>query len=286
MRTRTRALRFQRSHALQSIKCPRSHVLSIIISMENTERFTGRAATYDRYRLRYPPDTILKLLQASCGLQSDWLIADIGAGTGMFSEVFLANGNPVIAIEPNQEMRSSCEQLLRTWPHLEVRDGTAEATGLEDASIDMVAAGRAFHWFDIPRALIEFRRILKPHGWLVLVSLGRDRGDDPQSRDFEHLLTHHGIDDNYARAGFRVHENLHELFAADHHHAEIDGQQHLDWETFLGQTMSLSVVPQPGQPRAETFHRLLRNYFNTHATNGILTAPTKCWLDAGRLNTQ
>ena len=258
----------------------------MIISMENTECFTGRAATYDRYRLRYPPDTILNLLRTWCGLQPDWLVADIGAGTGMLSEVFLANGNPVIAIEPNQEMRLACEQLLHTSPCLEVRDGTAEATGLPNATVAMVAAGRAFHWFDIPRALTEFRRILKPDGWLVLVSLGRDKGEDPQSRDFEHLLTHHGIDDNYARAGFRVHENLHIHFAAEHHHAEIDGQQHLDWETFLGQTMSLSVVPQPGHPRAEAFHHLLRDYFNTHASNGILTAPTKCWIDAGHLSTQ
>jgi ubiquinone/menaquinone biosynthesis C-methylase UbiE len=286
MRTRTRALRFQRSHALQSIKRPHSYVLSIIISMENTERFTGRAAMYERYRLRYPPDTILQLLRAWCGLEPNWVIADIGAGTGMLSEVFLGNGNPVIAIEPNQEMRASCQELLRTWPHLEIRDGTAEATGLESASINVVAAGRAFHWFDIPRALTEFRRALKPDGWLVLVSLGRDKGEDQQSRDFENLLTHHGIDDNYARAGFRVHENLHQLFAADHHHAEIDGEQQLDWEAFLGQTMSLSVVPKIGDPRAEAFHHLLRDYFETYATNGILTAPTKCWIDAGRLSTQ
>jgi ubiquinone/menaquinone biosynthesis C-methylase UbiE len=254
--------------------------------MENTERFTGRAAIYDRYRQRYSSDTILKLLREWCGLQPNWLIADIGAGTGMLSEVFLANDNPVIAIEPNAEMRALSEQLLPTWPRLEFRDATAEATGLPDASIDMVAAGRAFHWFDVPRALAEFRRILKPDGWLVLVSLGRDKGDDPQSRDFEHLLTHHGIDDQYARAGFRVHENLDQHFVADHHHAEINGEQQLDWESFLGQVMSLSVVPQTGHPRAEAFHRLLRDYFDTHATNGILTAPTKCWIDVGRLSTQ
>jgi ubiquinone/menaquinone biosynthesis C-methylase UbiE len=251
--------------------------------MENTERFTGRAATYDRFRLRYPSDTILALFRTWSGLQPDWLVADVGAGTGMLSALFLANGNPVIAIEPNDEMRSLCKQLLPTWPLLDVRNATAEATNLASASISMVAAGRAFHWFDIPRALAEFRRVLKPSGWLVLVSLGRDKREDSQSRDFEHLLTHHGIDDNYVRAGFRVHDNLHESFAADHHHAEIDGEQQLDWETFLGQTMSLSVVPKIGNPRAEAFHHLLRDYFETYATNGILTAPSKCWIDAGRL---
>ena len=254
--------------------------------MDNTERFSGRAATYDRYRQRYPADTILDLLRSWCGLQPDWRIADIGAGTGMLSEVFLANGNPVIAIEPNEEMRSVCEQLIPTSPRLEVRNATAEATGLSDRSVSLVAAGRAFHWFDIPKALDEFRRILEPDGWLVVISLGRDRSDDPQSRDFEYLLTQHGIDDQYARAGYRVHQNLQALFGSNRHHAEIDGQQQVDWESFLGSAMSLSVVPQPGHPRAEFFCDLLRDYFNTYAINGILTGPTKCWIDAGRLSTR
>lgn len=252
----------------------------------NTERFTGRAETYDRYRLRYAAEPILKLLRTWCDLQSEWPIADIGAGTGMLSEVFLPNGNPVFAIEPNQEMRFVCEQLLGTWHRLEVRNGTAEATSLPDASVAIVAAGRAFHWFDVPRALTEFRRVLKPAGWLVLTSLGRDKNTTPQSRDFEDLITHHGIDYTYVRTGYRVHENLHELFPTDHHNAEIDGQQQLDWEAFLGQTNSLSFVPQVDDPRSQTFHRLLRDYFNTYAIHGILTAPTKCWINAGRLSTQ
>lgn len=254
--------------------------------MDNTDRFTGRAEIYNRYRQRYPADEILNLLQTWCGLEPDWPIADIGAGTGMLSEVFLANGNPVIAIEPNDEMRSACEQLIPTRPRLEIRDGTAEATGLPDASVSMVTAGRAFHWFDVPSALTEFRRILQPAGWMVLISLGSDKDETPQSHDFEHLLTYHSIDYNYVRTGYRVHENLHEIFAADHHHTEIQGEQQLDWETFLGQTMSLSVVPQAGDPRAEAFHHLLRDYFNTYAIDGILTAPTKCWVDAGRLSIQ
>ncbi len=258
----------------------------MIISMGNTERFTGRAAIYDRFRQRYPSNTILQQLQSWCGLQPNWLIADIGAGTGMLSEVFLSNNNPVIAIEPNDEMRAACEQLRRTWPKLEVRNATAEATDLPDASVDIVAAGRAIHWFDIPRALTDFRRILKPNGWLVIVSLGRDKEDTAQSRDFEDLLLHHGTDHKYIRAGYRIHENLHELFAADHHHAEIEGEQQPNWETFLGQTNSLSVVPQSPDPRAQPFRHLLRDYFNTYASNGILTAPTKCWIDAGRLSTQ
>src|SRR5580698_6601361 len=119
--------------------------------MDNTHRFTGRAEDYDRYRQRYPTAEILTRLRAWCGLQPSWLVADIGAGTGMLAEVFLYNSNRVLAIEPNRDMRDQMrfsveQQLGQPAPQLEIIDATAEATTLADASIDLVAAGRAFHW--------------------------------------------------------------------------------------------------------------------------------------------
>jgi SAM-dependent methyltransferase len=254
--------------------------------MNSIDRFTGRVETYNRYRLRYPSALILDRLKPWCNLQPDWLVADIGAGTGMLSEVFLSNGNPVIAVEPNEEMRASCRELLTQWPHLEVRKGTAEATGLPDNSIAIVAAGRAFHWFDVPRALTEFRRILQPIGWLVLVSLGRAKDDTPQYKDFEALLTSASTDYTYVRAGYRVHDHLDDVFIANRHSEQIPLEQKLTWDDFLGQTMSLSVTPPPGDPRNATFAQHLRDYFQTYAVDGILTMPTTCWIDAGRLSTQ
>ncbi len=254
--------------------------------MNSIDRFSGRAETYSRYRLRYPAAIVLDRINRWCGLQPHWLIADIGAGTGMLSEVFLSNGNPVIAIEPNEEMRASCNELLALWPQLEVRDGTAEATGLPAHSVSIVSAGRAFHWFDVLRALTEFRRILQPRGWLVLVSLGRAKDDTPQYRDFEALLTSSSTDYTYVRAGYRVHDNLDGVFLANRHSEQIPLEQTLTWEDFLGQTMSLSVVPQPSDPRFPTFTHQLRDYFQTYAANNLLTVPATCWIDAGRISTQ
>jgi SAM-dependent methyltransferase len=257
---------------------------------ENTERFTGRAEDYGLYRQRYPAEEVLDGLRAWCGLEPDWLVADIGAGTGMLAEVFLEGGNRVLAIEPNEDMRAACERLRARWPRLEVIDATAEATGLPDGSIDMVAAGRAFHWFDRQRAPVEFRRILKPGGWVALVSLGRAHdSSEPRFReqisDFEQLLTEHGTDYKYVRSGYRVHDNLLEVFGANAelHQAQLPGTQQLDWPGFRGQMMSLSVAPREGHTNYAAFQRELRVYFDAHADDGILTVPTTCYITAARL---
>src|ERR1700754_3860110 len=110
---------------------------------QNTERFTGRVADYERYRSRYPAQ-VIDILATRCGLTREAAVADIGAGTGMLLELFLEHGNAVVAVEPNDEMRQACERLTKIWPGMLIKKGTAEATGLEDASVDFVLAGRAF----------------------------------------------------------------------------------------------------------------------------------------------
>jgi len=247
-----------------------------------TQRFTGKVEAYERYRERYPAENVLAQLREWCGLRADWVVADVGAGTGMLAEVFLENGNRVIAIEPNEEMRVACERLRERWQGLEVVDATAEATGLVDASVEMVAAGRAFHWFDTQRALAEFRRVLKPGGWVALVSAGRAYVEAEQALDFERVLVEFGTDHSYARSTYRVHDKLEELFV-DLHKAEIPGEQRMDWETLRGFAQSVSVVPQRGTPRFETFELELRKHFERFARSEILTMPTTCWISAGRL---
>ena len=247
-----------------------------------TQRFTGKVEAYERYRERYPAENVLAQLREWCGLRANWVVADVGAGTGMLAEVFLENGNRVIAIEPNEEMRVACERLRERWQGLEVVDATAEATGLVDASVEMVGAGRAFHWFDTQRALAEFRRVLKPGGWVALVSAGRAYVETEQALDFERVLVEFGTDHSYARSTYRVHDKLEELFV-DLHKAEIPGEQRMDWETLRGFAQSVSVVPQRGTPGFEMFEVELRKHFEKFARGEILTMPTTCWITAGRL---
>jgi ubiquinone/menaquinone biosynthesis C-methylase UbiE len=251
--------------------------------MGNTERFTGRVAVYERYRQRYDSNAILPLLRQWCGLRPDWTIADIGAGTGMLAEVFLTNNNPVIAVEPNHEMRTACERLTSSWSRLTVLESSAEATGLPPDSVDLVAAGRSFHWFNAPLALAEFRRILRPAGWMTLISLGRSQADDAQSIAFERLLLSHAIDPNYRGSGYRVHQDMQDLFASDYNEAQIHGEEPLDWDALLGSALSYSVTPKEDSPGYPAFVEALRQHFDTYAMEGKITMPTTCWVTAGRL---
>ena len=133
-----------------------------------TTRFSSRVADYVKYRPHYPLE-ILDLLAESCGLTPDSVIADIGSGTGILAKLFLENGNPIIGVEPNKEMREAGEAYLAEFGRFTSMNGTAESSLVPTRSMDFVLAGQAFHWFDREKARKEFMRILKPEGVAVLV---------------------------------------------------------------------------------------------------------------------
>jgi SAM-dependent methyltransferase len=253
--------------------------------MVNTvERFDGRAADYGRYRERYDARELLSLLREWSGMSPDWLIADIGAGTGMLSDVFLANGNRVIAIEPNAEMRAACARLHENEPRLEVRDGTAEATGLPDSSVDVVANGRALHWFDVPRAIDEFKRVLRPGGWVVVVAAGRTERGREANEAFTHVLQEFTGDVMYREKAYQVYSSVKDLFdGGEFHHYEHGGEIRMNWEELRGMTLSLSHAPLVDDPRFPRFEQVLQEYFDRYQRDGILTLETRCWLNAGRV---
>ena len=249
---------------------------------ENTEVFTGRVEDYQKYRLPYPA-ALIELLTSRCGLLREHLIADIGAGTGMLSQLFLEYGNAVVAVEPNAGMRAVCERLASAWPGLTVMHATAEATGLEDASVDFVAAGRAIHWFDQAQAAKEFRRILRPEGRLLLAYNGRALDDTPQSQEYEALLREHGTEYDLSRARYTLDPYVDAFFAGGEFlRDDIRGEQRLTREELLGQTQSLSFAPKPGDPKYQGMQQALREFYGKWQDDGIVVMSTVCRVACGR----
>ena len=120
-------------------------------------RFSSRVDDYINYRPHYPIE-IIDLLAEKCALTPESVIADIGSGTGMLAKLFLENGNPVVGVEPNAEMRAAGEQYLAEFGRFTSMSGSAEATRLPAHAMDFVICGQAFHWFDRERTRDEFLR--------------------------------------------------------------------------------------------------------------------------------
>ena len=132
--------------------------------------FAAGAANYVAGRPEYPP-AIETWLNQELGLDSSKTVLDLGAGTGKFSRSLLATGAKVIAVEPVPAM---LEQLVRQYPEVDPRSGTAEAIPLPHASVDAVVCAQCFHWFATPEALREIHRVLKPGSALGLIWNVRD----------------------------------------------------------------------------------------------------------------
>jgi predicted RNA methylase len=68
--------------------------------MNSKERFSNRVDTYVKFRPSYPKEAV-DVLYDIVGMRSNHIVADIGAGTGIFSKLLLERGSQVIAVEPN-----------------------------------------------------------------------------------------------------------------------------------------------------------------------------------------
>ena len=138
--------------------------------------FTDVADEYEVGRPGYPPEVVAALGER-LALPDAARIADVGAGTGKLTRALFAAGFDVVAIEPLAGLRA---RLRAVVPGVEALDGTAEALPLGDASVDAVACANAFHWFDAPRAVAEFARVIRPGGVLALIWHDGVEDDDSQ----------------------------------------------------------------------------------------------------------
>jgi SAM-dependent methyltransferase len=249
----------------------------------NAARFTGRVEAYRRYRSRYPRQ-IIPLLIGRCGLTPLSIIADIGAGTGMLAELFLEHGNQVLAVEPNAEMRAACKELAAQHARLACLNGTAEHTGLPDQSVDFIAVGRAFHWFDHSRCRPEFLRVLRPNGWMLIAGLGPRRGSEAVEQDYETVLDTYGIDYAAHRNRYAIGKAARQFLGSEEiHKAEFPGMEELTYEALEGRMLSLSVTPRPDDPRFPAFQQALKSYFDRYQVNGRIGLPTNCKIYFGHL---
>lgn len=288
-----RLAHFYGATAAQSAVCyglPRNSVngnsrrsAPILVMQPATVRFGDRVADYLRSRPGYPAE-LLDVLVRHCGFGPSSVVADVGAGTGLLTRLFLDAGNPVFAVEPNREMRTAFEAAYPQSSTLTSVDGRAEATTLPDASIDLVAAAQAFHWFDRPLARAEFARILEPGGWVALIWNDRRLDATPFLRGYEDLLIR--LCPEYLRV---VHRNvgqqaLSAFFApCAFEQVVLDNRQVFDWDGLVSRHLSSSFVPNNG-PERDLNLSALRSLFDATAVGGKVEFEYDTRIHLGRLH--
>ena len=235
--------------------------------METVERFSNRVENYVKYRPTYPPE-VLQLFKNEMNLRNDSVVADIGAGTGISTKIFLENGNPVFAVEPNAAMREAAAEFLKNFPKLTIVNGTSEATTLENDSVDFIVAAQAFHWFKQAEARTEFARILKDKGYVALIWNERQLDTTEFLKDYENLLIEYGTDYEQIRHDNITKETLRKFFQTDFKEAFFQNIQTVDFDGLKGRMLSASYVPAPENPRFPAMLKNLETLFAEHAENG------------------
>ncbi len=216
-----------------------------------TARFTDRVSDYVRYRPGYPPE-LVSWLHHHLGTTADWEVVDIGAGTGISSQMLLAEGHRVTAVEPNAAMRAAAEQWLGEDPRFRIVDGRADATGLADASVDLITVAQAFHWFDPDAARREFRRILRPNGVVAIFWNTRLLSGTPFREGYEALLQRYGTDYAQVAERYGSDQDMRDWFGDGLRGlARLPHRQRLDFDGLRGRLLSSSYAPPPGHPNHE-----------------------------------
>jgi SAM-dependent methyltransferase len=232
------------------------------MTIQPTERFSSRVTNYARYRPSYPA-AVIELLRRTCGLAADSLVADVAFGTGIFTRLLLETGCRVTGVEPNAAMRSAGEEFLADYPKFTSIEGTAEAMTLADRSVDIVTAAQAAHWFNPEKARREFRRILRPGGWLALLWNVRSLDATPFARDYEQLLIDYGTDYEFVRHEGKARE-VPEFFPGEFQTHSYQWRQEFDYPALQGRLLSSSYSPEPSDSRYEPMLRELRRIFDVH----------------------
>ncbi|QOV87493.1 class I SAM-dependent methyltransferase [Humisphaera borealis] len=251
-------------------------------------RFSDRVDAYVKHRPTYPP-VVLDFLRDTGFLRDAMTVADIGSGTGISSALFVRGGYQVIGVEPNAAMRSAAEQMLAGERNFTSVAGSAEATTLADASVDLVVAGQAFHWFDRKAFAAECRRILRPGpagtpGGVSLFWNSRKLTGSPFAEQYEALLNTFGTD--YARVR---HDAITDTEIADFYApqsvrtARFPLSQKFDYAGLEGRLLSSSYTPPAGDLRRTDVLAALREIFDRCQVDGHVLMEYWTEVHVGRL---
>jgi ubiquinone/menaquinone biosynthesis C-methylase UbiE len=241
---------------------------------ETVTRFSDRVENYIRYRPGYPQG-VVDLLVEECGVNANATVADIGAGTGIFTALLLPVAHTVYAVEPNDAMRTAMDTQLAKHANYHSVNGTSTATGLTPDSIDCITAAQAFHWFNRKNTRQEFQRISRPGCHLAIIFNER-QNDTPFLKAYEQALETYANDYSRVTQKNLSTDDYAPFFTGNMQTAQFANSQLFDLDGVLGRLSSSSYCPKPGEPNHQPLWEAVSALFEQYNVDGYveLSCPT------------
>lgn len=235
--------------------------------MQTEDRFTNRVENYIKYRPHYPNAVYDYLLKNNFVTPSS-IIADIGCGTGISSELFLKNHHKVFGVDSNQNMLDAATNYLKKHDDFIALHANAENTKLANASIDLIICAQAFHWFDKEKAKTEFKRILKPNGNVLLIWNDRKTNPNDFLKVYEDFIQMFAIDyKTVNHKNIQDKEIFTKFFGEEYEEISFENSQQLDLVGLKGRVLSSSYMPEESHPDFEHMMYCLKKIFQRYQTN-------------------
>ena len=254
---------------------------------QRSRSFDAWALEYDRFRPSYP-QSLFDYIAERLSLPTETHVADVGAGTGKAARAMARRGWQVVAVEPGEGMLDVLRaRALAEGLPIDARLAAAEGTGLPDASVDLVTAAQAFHWFDKPRAVAEMARIIRPGGGVAV--FWNARADDRSEflAAYTDLMARYIPDDHVDRrergreGTARGDLSAGDLFEVDDR-VEIQHSLEMNAERFIGYAFTASYTRLFIDERAQERLRAdLAVLISTHFGDGRVLVPYDVDLHVG-----
>ena len=234
-------------------------------TIDNTELFSGKSNFYAASRPAYPAGAI-EWLRNNTTAQS---VADIGAGTGIFTELLLPHFQNVCAVEPNADMFNQFRQAL---PEVPIYPTTGENTELPPASVELITIAQAFHWLDEERFKSEAMRILSPGGQVAIIWNNRTSEGIAPARD--------GICQKYCPRFSKGHAGKRTPAEGDHFlryeyfksvkYFSCPNLFYMDQEQFISNVRSRSYALTEADEKFDEFMQEINAVYRDYSANGVV----------------
>ena len=142
--------------------------------------FNEVAQLYDKIRPNYPDELFVELINQT-KINKDSRLLEIGAGTGQATISLAKRGYNITANELGNQLAEILENNLKNYPNTQVITGAFENRNLPNEHFDLVYSATAFHWLEPEVKFVKPYQLLKPGGYLAIISgahTSDDIGDD------------------------------------------------------------------------------------------------------------